>query len=66
LGSPVFGNWLWKIEDVYIVPGILGAIAAIHLEVLLWKAVAKLASMRAVTILGAKEELSPRKMPTAA
>lgn len=42
LGSPVLGHWLWKIESVYLVPAILGAIAAIHLNVLCWKASAKL------------------------
>ena len=42
LGSPVLGHWLWKIQSVYLVPAILGAIAAIHLNVLCWKASAKL------------------------
>jgi uncharacterized membrane protein YeaQ/YmgE (transglycosylase-associated protein family) len=42
LGSPVLGHWLWKIQSVYIMPAILGAIAAIHLNVLCWKASAKL------------------------
>lgn len=27
LGSPVLGHWFWKVENVYIVPAILGAIA---------------------------------------
>lgn len=34
LGSPVLGHWLWKIGDVYVVPAILGAIVAVHLDVL--------------------------------
>ena len=34
LGSPVLGHWFWKIEDAYVVPSILGAVAAIHLSVL--------------------------------
>jgi uncharacterized membrane protein YeaQ/YmgE (transglycosylase-associated protein family) len=38
LGSPVLGHWLWKIGDIYVVPAILGAIVAIHLDVLCWKA----------------------------
>ena len=38
LGSPVLGHWLWNLNGVYIVPAILGAIVAIHLEVLCWKA----------------------------
>jgi len=42
LGSPVLGHWLWKIQSVYIVPAILGAIAAVHLNILFWKAFAKL------------------------
>ena len=29
LGSPVFGHWFWKIENVYVVPAILGAIKLI-------------------------------------
>lgn len=41
LGSPVLGHWGWKIEGVYLVPAILGAIAAIHVSVLCWKASAK-------------------------
>jgi len=42
LDSPVLGHWLWKIQSVYLVPTILGAIASIHLIVLRWKASAKL------------------------
>jgi uncharacterized membrane protein YeaQ/YmgE (transglycosylase-associated protein family) len=42
LGAPVLGHWLWRIQGVYLVPAILGAIAAIHLNVLCWKASAKL------------------------
>ena len=45
LGSPVLGHWLWNIQSVYIVPAILGAIAAIHLNVLCWKASAKLSAL---------------------
>jgi uncharacterized membrane protein YeaQ/YmgE (transglycosylase-associated protein family) len=36
LGSPVFGHWLWKFENVYIVPAILGAVAGIHMSYLTW------------------------------
>jgi len=32
LGSPVFGHWLYKIGDVYLVPAILGSLAAIRLN----------------------------------
>lgn len=59
LGSPVLGHWLWKIESVYIVPAILGAIAATHLSVLCWKASANLLG----TGLGAVEEI--RRKPAA-
>ena len=45
LGSPVLGHWLWKVENVYIVPALLGAIATIHLTVLTAKALAKFAAM---------------------
>jgi uncharacterized membrane protein YeaQ/YmgE (transglycosylase-associated protein family) len=63
LGSPILGYWLWKVEDVYVVPAILGAMVAIHLNVLAWKALAKLASMRLAAI---KEEVRPMKTPIAA
>lgn len=46
VGSAVLGHWLWKIENVYIVPAILGAIAAVHLTVLTEKALAKFVTMR--------------------
>jgi len=46
LGSPVLGHWFWKVENVYIVPAILGAIATIHLNYLAWTAFAKLAAIR--------------------
>ncbi len=65
LGSPVFGNWFWKVENVYIVPAILGAVVAIHLSVLMWKALAKLAQLRPPVAGGAKEEIRP-KIPMAA
>ena len=29
LGSPILGHWLWKVENIYVVPAILGAIASI-------------------------------------
>lgn len=57
LGSPVLGHWLWKVENVYVVPAILGAIVAIHLNVLGWKALTKIAVQREKTI----EEISSRK-----
>jgi uncharacterized membrane protein YeaQ/YmgE (transglycosylase-associated protein family) len=65
LGSPVIGHWLWKIENVYVVPAILGAIAAIHLTTLMWRGLAKLAGMRLAAIAELKSEVRPVK-PTAA
>jgi len=59
LGSPVIGHWFWKVENVYVVPAILGAIATIHLNYLVWTALAKLAGIR----LEAQEI---RRMKTAA
>ena len=41
LGSPVLGHWLFKIDEVYVIPAILGATAAVFLNVLCWKACAK-------------------------
>jgi uncharacterized membrane protein YeaQ/YmgE (transglycosylase-associated protein family) len=66
LASPVFGHWLWKVENVYIVPAILGAMAAIHLTVLTGKAIAKLASMWPTVTEAKKEELRPGKPGIAA
>lgn len=66
LGSPVFGHWLWKIETVYVVPAILGAIAIVHLTVLTGKALAKLASMRPAGAEERKEEIRPGKPAVAA
>lgn len=66
LGSPVIGHWLWKIENVYIVPAILGAIAAIHLTTLMWKGLAKLAGMRLTAIAELKPEVRPVKPAAAA
>ena len=66
LGSPVFGHWFWKIENVYVVPAILGAIAAVQLIVLTGKALAKLASMRPVVIEERKEEIRPARPVIAA
>jgi hypothetical protein len=55
------GNGTLAVEDSkgYLVPAILGAIAAIHLNVLCWKASAKLFSAG----LGAVEEI--RRKPAA-
>ena len=66
LGSPILGHWLWKVENVYIVPAILGAIVAIHLIVLTGKALAKLASMRPAVTEEKKQEIRPGKPAVAA
>jgi uncharacterized membrane protein YeaQ/YmgE (transglycosylase-associated protein family) len=52
LGSAVLGHWLWKIEDLYVVPAILGAVATVHMTVLAEKALAKFVSMRPATSAG--------------
>lgn len=41
LGSPVFGYWSYKFQDVYIVPAVLGSITVVMLNVVAWKAMAK-------------------------
>ena len=66
LGSPVLGHWLWKVENVYIVPAVLGAIAAIHLVVLTGKVVAKLASLRPVMTEEKREQMPQGKPAVAA
>jgi len=49
LGSPVLGHWLWSYRNVYVVPAILGAIAAIHLDVLAWKGMARIVGAEPTT-----------------
>jgi uncharacterized membrane protein YeaQ/YmgE (transglycosylase-associated protein family) len=66
LGSPVFGHWLWRIENVYVVPAILGAIATVHLTILMGKALAKVASMRPAVTEERKEEIRPGRPAVAA
>jgi uncharacterized membrane protein YeaQ/YmgE (transglycosylase-associated protein family) len=66
LGSPVLGHWLWKVENVYIVPALLGAIATIHLTVLSGKALARLAAMRPAATEEKKEEVRPGRPAVAA
>jgi len=46
LGSPVFGYWWYKFENVYIVPAILGSITVILLNVVTWKALTKVFAPR--------------------
>jgi uncharacterized membrane protein YeaQ/YmgE (transglycosylase-associated protein family) len=66
LGSPVLGHWLWKIENVYLVPAILGAIVAVHLTVLTGKWFAKIASTRPIVTGEKKEEPRPGRTAVAA
>jgi len=66
LGSPVLGHWLWKVEAVYVIPAILGAIAAIHLNGLAWKSLAKLAAMRPTATTEVKPEIRSVKAAAAA
>jgi hypothetical protein len=65
LGSPVFGHWLWRVENVYLVPAILGAVAAVHLTVLTFKALAKITRMRPAATEERKAEIRPAR-PAAA
>ena len=67
IGSPVLGHWLWKVENVYVVPAILGAIVTIHLTVLTGKALSQ-AGEHAARCDGAKEkeEIGPGKPAVAA
>lgn len=44
LGSPVFGHWLWKVENIYLVPAILGAGVPVVFVVLTEKTLLKLVS----------------------
>lgn len=48
LGSPVLGYWLFKIDSVYLIPAIVGAVAAVFLNVVLLKALAKACGARPV------------------
>lgn len=66
LGSPVLGYWSWKIENLYIVPAILGAIVAIHLNTLLWRSLKQLVGMRPTVIAETKPEIRPVKPAAAA
>jgi uncharacterized membrane protein YeaQ/YmgE (transglycosylase-associated protein family) len=52
LGSPVLGHWSYRFEDVYLIPAILGAIAAVLLDVVAWKALAKAMTGRPATEKG--------------
>jgi uncharacterized membrane protein YeaQ/YmgE (transglycosylase-associated protein family) len=53
LGSPILGHWFYKIGDVYLVPAFLGAISALVLIGVAWRAWAKLLATPPVTEKGA-------------
>lgn len=53
LGSPVFGHWSYKFENVYLVPAILGSITAVMLNVIAWKALEKVFAGRPAAEKGA-------------
>jgi uncharacterized membrane protein YeaQ/YmgE (transglycosylase-associated protein family) len=52
-GSPVLGYWSYKIENVYLVPAVIGAITVLVLNVVAWKVVAKVISIQPTTEKGA-------------
>lgn len=61
LGSPVLGHWLWKYENIYFIPALLGAICTIHLRTLTLKTLAKLmAAGRTMEVQEAAEAKTPK------
>ena len=52
LGSPVLGYWSYKIGDVHLVPAFLGAITALVLNGIAWRALAKTFSIHPITEKG--------------
>ena len=53
LGSPVLGHWFYKVETVYLVPAFIGAITALVLNGVAWRAWAKVLSAQPTTGKGA-------------
>ena len=53
LGSPVLGHWFYKIENVYLVPAFLGAITALVLNGMAWRALAKVFAIQPTAGKGA-------------
>ncbi len=53
LGSPVFGHWWIRFENVYIVPAILGSLTLVMLNVVTWKAMYKVFAGRPTIEKGA-------------
>jgi len=52
LGSPVLGHWWYHFENVYLVPAFLGAITAVVLNIVAWKALDKVLAGRPATEKG--------------
>lgn len=46
LGSPVFGHWSLRFENIYIVPALLGSLTVVMLNVICWKALEKVFTTR--------------------
>jgi uncharacterized membrane protein YeaQ/YmgE (transglycosylase-associated protein family) len=46
LGSPVFGHWWFRFENVYIVPAVLGSFTLVMLNVVSWKALGRVFTNR--------------------
>jgi len=46
LGSPVFGYWWYKFENIYFLPAILGSITVVLLNVVAWKAMTRVFAPR--------------------
>lgn len=57
LGSPILGYWSYKVADVYLVPAFLGAITAVVLSGIAFRALAKLFAIRPSTEKGASPSI---------
>lgn len=53
LGSPVLGHWSFKLENVYLVPAVLGSATAVMLNLVAWKALDKVFASRPTVEKGA-------------
>jgi len=49
LGSPILGYWSFKIENVYLVPAVVGAMTALVLNGVAWRALAKVFAIQPTT-----------------
>jgi uncharacterized membrane protein YeaQ/YmgE (transglycosylase-associated protein family) len=55
LGSPVFGYWWYKFENIYIMPAILGSITVVLLNIVAWKAMTKVFAPKPAAEKGTQE-----------